>query len=80
MLRRALELLGQGQNLGGHGRKVDFSMDEDPQLRTLQKSAEIPARWEQLPGAADAGDERTPELLATFGPSAREELAQRQKS
>jgi len=55
-------------------------MDEDPQLWTLQKSAEIAALCEQMLGAADAGDERVRDLLTMFEPSARDELAKQSNS
>lgn len=55
-------------------------MADDPLFWTLQKSAQIADLWEQLLGAADAGDERARDFLATFGPWAQGELAKRPKS
>ena len=55
-------------------------MAENRQLWTLEKSAAIADLWEQLLSAAEAGDERARDFLATFGPWAREELAKRPKS
>jgi len=55
-------------------------MADETQLWTLEKSAEIADLWEQLLGAADAGDERARDFLATFGPWARDQLAARRKS
>jgi len=55
-------------------------MADEPQLWTLEKSAAIADLWEQLIGAADAGDERAGDFLATFGPWARDQLAKRPKS
>jgi hypothetical protein len=55
-------------------------MDSSPPAWSLEKSAEIGALWQQLLDAADAGDERARDFLATFGPWARDELAKRPKS
>jgi hypothetical protein len=55
-------------------------MADDSQLWTLEKSAAIADLWDQLLGAADAGDERARDFLATFGPWAREQLAKRPRS
>lgn len=55
-------------------------MSDDPKLWTLQKSAEIADLWGQLIGAADCGDERARDFLATFGPWASEQLELRRKS
>ena len=55
-------------------------MADPSELWTLEKSAAIADLWEQLLGAADAGDERARDFLATFGPWARDELAKRPKS
>lgn len=43
-------------------------MNDETKLWTLEKSAEIADLWERLLGAADAGDERAWDFLATFGP------------
>jgi hypothetical protein len=55
-------------------------MADETQLWTLEKSAEIADLWERLLQAADAGDERARDFLATFSPWARDELAKRPKS
>jgi hypothetical protein len=55
-------------------------MVAETQLWTLEKSAEIADLWEQLLVAADAGDERARDFLATFGPWARGELAKLPRS
>lgn len=47
---------------------------------TVQQSAEIADLWKKLLDAADGGDERARDFLATFGPWARDELAKRPKS
>jgi hypothetical protein len=55
-------------------------MTDKAQLWTLEKSAEIADLWEQLLGAANGGDQRARDFLATFGPWARDELAKTPKS
>jgi hypothetical protein len=47
---------------------------------SFEKSGEIADLWRQLLDAADAGDERARDFLATLGPWARDELAKRPKS
>lgn len=54
--------------------------DHRPKQWTLEQSAEIADHWQKLLDAADAGDERAREFLATFGPWASEQLALRRKS
>lgn len=50
------------------------------ELWELKKSADIADLYEQLLDAADTGDQRARDFLATFGPWARGELAKRPKS
>jgi hypothetical protein len=52
----------------------------EPAIWTPDREAQIAELWQQLLEAADAGDERARDFLATFGPWARDELAMRPKS
>ena len=55
-------------------------MPDSPHLWSLEKSAEIADLWEQLLEAAEAGDERARDFLATFAPWAQAELSKHVRS